>query len=59
MWGLRPKSGEFSKLILLFKMNEEGFRYNLQQTELKSDHQNRRYSLSKVRNALPWAYDAT
>ena len=35
---LRTKSGEFSKLILLLKMNQEVIGYNLKQTELKLAH---------------------
>ena len=48
----RSKSGKFLKLILLLKMNLEGFGYNLQQTESKLAHYNRNYSMSKVRNVI-------
>ena len=40
-------------------MNLEGISYNLQQTESKSDHLNRRYSLSNLLASLCVAYDVT
>ena len=42
----------FQISFILFNMNLEGFSYNLQQTESKSAHSNRRYSLPKERNVI-------